>query len=100
MNRNDIFSYEIQYTKAAEKFMRSHEDIREAYESAIDELLTGEHPEQIDVKRIVGKRSDYYRVRLGNWRVIYTVINGVIVVVNTILAGSRGDIYKKMSGLK
>ena len=100
MSRNDMFSYEIQYAKAAEKFMRSHEDIRKAYEAAIEELLTGEHPEQIDVKRIVGKRCDYYRIRLGNWRVIYTVINGVIVVVNTLLAGSRGDVYKKMSGLK
>jgi len=31
---------------------------------------------------------------------VYTIINGTIVVVSTLLAGSRGDVYKKMSGLK
>ena len=99
MDGNKEFSYEIQYTKAAEKFMKSNEDIREAYESAIDELMTGEHPEQIDVKRIVGRRGNYYRIRIGNYRVVYAVINGIIVVVKTLLAGPRGDVYKKMKGI-
>ena len=93
-------TYEINYTKAAEKFFREHEDIREQYKNAIKELLVGEHPEKVDVKRIKGKRNDYFRIRLGSWRVIYAVINGKIVVINTILAGARGDVYKKMDGLK
>ena len=93
-------TYEINYTKAAEKFFREHEDIREQYKNAIKELLVGEHPEQVDVKKIKGKRNDYFRIRLGSWRVIYAVINGKIVVINTILAGARGDVYKKMDGLK
>lgn len=38
--------------------------------------------------------------RLGACRVIYTVINGKVVVIKTILAGARGDVYKKMDGLK
>ncbi len=53
------------YTKAAEKFFKVHEAVREQYESAIKELLTGEHPEKVDVKKIKGKRNDYYRIRLG-----------------------------------
>lgn len=93
-------AYEIQYTKAAEKFFRNHEDVRAQYEDAIRELLVGEHPERVDVKRIRGKRNDYYRIRLGGWRVVYAVINGRVVVITTILGGSRGDVYKKMSGLK
>ena len=28
------------------------------------------------------------------------IINGRIIVIKTLLAGSRGDVYKKMSGLK
>ena len=63
-------------------------------------MLAGEHPETIDVKRIRGKRNDYYRIRLGKWRVVYGIINGKIVVITTLLAGSRGDVYKKMDGLK
>ena len=93
-------SYEIQYTKAAYKFFQLHEDVREQYEDAIRELMIGDHPERVDVKRIQGKRSTYYRIRLSDYRVVYTVINGRIVVITTILAGARGDVYKKMSGLK
>ena len=92
--------YEIQYTKAADKFLNTHEDVRTQYESAIRELLIGDHPETSDVKRIRGKRNDYFRIRLGGVRVVYTIINGKIVVITTLLAGSRRDVYKKMSGLK
>ncbi len=93
-------SYEIQYTKAADKFFKQHEDVRERYEDALRELLIGDHPESVDVKRIQGKRSTYYRIWLGGYRVVYAVINGRIIVITTILAGARGNVYKKMSGLK
>ena len=100
MSKKRCFEYEIQYTKAADKFLKEHEEIRSEYEAAIKELLIGDHPEKIDVKRIKGKRNDYYRIRLGNCRVVYAIINGRIIVIITLLAGSRGDVYKKMSGLK
>lgn len=100
MAKNSSFSYEIQYTKAADKFFKTHEDVRSEYKEALKELLVGEHPERVDVKRIRGKKNDYYRIKLGAYRVIYTVINGKVVVIMTILAGARGDIYKKMDGLK
>ena len=48
MTRNQNFTYEIQYTKAADKFFRTHEDVREEYKSAIKELLVGEHPEKVE----------------------------------------------------
>ncbi len=99
-NNNRKISFDIQYTKAADKFFAEHEEIREQYESSIKELLVGEHPERVDVKRIKGKRNSYYRIKLGGYRVIYTLINGVIVVVTTLLAGPRGDVYKKTGGLR
>lgn len=94
------FTYEIQYTKAADKFLKTHEEVRDRYETSIRELLVGDHPEKIDVKKIKGKRNDYYRIRLDGYRVVYTIINDKIVVIVTLLAGTRGDIYKKMDGLK
>lgn len=100
MAKNSSFLYEIQYTKAADKFFKTHEDVRSEYKEALKELLVGDHPERVDVKRIRGKKNDYYRIKLGAYRVIYTVINGKVVVIMTILAGARGDIYKKMDGLK
>ena len=100
MLKKDSLTYEIQYTNAAEKFFKKHEDVREAYKAAIKEILIGDHPEKVDIKRINGKKNDYYRIKLGNYRVVYAVINGKIVVITTVLAGPRGDVYKKMSGLK
>ena len=99
-SRKNPFSYDIQYTKSADKFFNDHEDIRDQYETAIKELLVGDHPEQVDVKRIKGKKNDYFRIRLGGYRVVYAIINDTIVVISTFLAGSRGDAYKKMTGLK
>lgn len=87
LNRLAPISYEIQYTKAADKFLKTHEEGREQYEDAINELLVGNHPEKVDVKRIKGKRNDYYRIKLGEYRVVYAIINGKIVVINTMLAG-------------
>ena len=100
MDKRAELSYEIQYTKAADKFLKTHEDVRTQYEDAIKELLIGDHPEKVDVKRIKGKRNDYYRIKLGGYRVVFAIINGKIVVISTLLAGARGDAYKKMSGLK
>ena len=87
--------YEIQYTKAADKFLKTHEDVRTQYEDAIRELMVGDHPEKVDVKRIHGKHNDYFRIWLGGVRVVYTVINGKIVVITTLLAGPRGDVLGK-----
>ena len=92
MNTRKQFEYEIQYTKAADKFLKTHEEVREQYENAIKELLVGDHPERVDVKRIRGKRNDYYRIRIGEYRIVYAIINGKIVVICTMLAGVRGDV--------
>lgn len=100
MGKKNSFSYDIQYTKAADKFLKIHEDVRTQYEDVIKELLVGDHPEKVDVKRLKGKRNHYYRIRIGSYRIVYAIINGKIIVVSTLLDGSRGDVYKKMSGLK
>lgn len=99
MSKKISTEYEIQYTKKAEKFFKKHEKIREQYELSIQRLITDDHSEEIDVKKISGKMNEYFRIRLGNYRVIYAVINKRIVVINTLLAGARGDVYKKMTNL-
>lgn len=99
MSKKISTEYEIQYTKKAEIFFKKHEKVREQYELSIQRLITDDHPEEIDVKKISGKMNEYFRIRLGNYRVIYAVINKRIVVINTLLAGARGDVYKKMTNL-
>lgn len=99
MSKKISTEYEIQYTKKAENFFKKHEKVREQYELSIQRLITDDQPEEIDVKKISGKMNEYFRIRLGNYRVIYAVINKRIVVINTLLAGARGDVYKKMTNL-
>ena len=94
-----ILEYVIDYKKPAEKFFKKHGDIRQEYESDLRIFLADETSARVDVKTIKGKRGEYYRMRIGSWRVIFMIAEGQITVINTLLAGSRGDIYKKIGGL-
>ena len=92
--------YELHYTKQAEKFFAAHPKVLDQYKAAMKELLTGAHPERLDIKMIRGKHNaKYYQLRINEYRIIYTIINGRIIVINTLLAGARDDIYKKMHDL-
>ena len=52
-------------------------------------------PEGNDIKELKGKQNKgLYRLRIGDYRVIYTINNGKLIVC-VIDAGNRGDIYKK-----
>ena len=93
------FNYDVKYEKTAEKFFKKHEDVRKKYIKELNELFNGNNPERVNVKVLKGKKNEYYRMRIGDWRVIYMIIDREITVINTVLAGSRGDIYKKMDGL-
>ena len=95
-----ILEYVIDYKKPAEKFFRKHENIRQEYESDLSIFLADESSAKVDVKTIRGKKGEYYRMRIRDWRVIFMIAEGQITVINTLLAGSRGDIYKKIGGLK
>ena len=73
MLKRSSSSYEIQYEKTAEKFFRKHEDIRRQNIQEIAEFLVGDHPERVDVKILSGKRNKYYRMRIGDWRIILSM---------------------------
>lgn len=45
----------------------------------------------LDTKRLQGR--DGYRLRVGDWRVIYEV-QGARLVILVLQIGSRGDVYK------
>ena len=48
-------------------------------------------PDVGDIKPIVGKK-DMYRLRIGDYRVIYTLQRNILTVA-IINAGNRGDVY-------
>ncbi len=90
--------YEIEYTKVADKLFRKHEDIRDEYEGSIRELLVGEHSERVDVKRIRGKRSVYYRIRLGTVRVVYAIINGKVIAMAELAWDRQNTVHNRITG--
>lgn len=81
--------YKIVIKKKAKKFidkLPKNEKMRVV--RAIQMLPNGE-----DIKKLKG-HSDLLRLRVGDYRIIYTVDNGELVVI-VIDAGNRGEIYNK-----
>lgn len=81
--------YQIVIYKKAKKFIDKlprNEKIRIV--SAIEKLPNGE-----DVKKLKG-HDDLLRLRVGNYRIVYTVNNDKLIVC-IIDADNRGGIYKR-----
>ncbi len=81
--------YKIIIKKKAKKFidkLPKNERLRIA--NAIKQLPNGE-----DIKKLKG-HSDLLRLRVGEYRIIYTVDNGELIVY-VIDAGNRGEIYNR-----
>lgn len=80
----------IEFKKSAAKFLKSRsrkEQLRLL--AKIYQLPDGEH-----IKKFEGYENRY-RLRVGNWRVIYELKNdGEIIVILVVEIGNRGDIYK------
>ena len=81
--------YKIIIKKKAKKFIdRLPKNERIRVIRAIEQLPNGE-----DIKKLKG-HSDLMRLRVGDYRIIYTVDNGELVVY-VIDAGNRGEIYNQ-----
>ncbi|NSI19015.1 type II toxin-antitoxin system RelE/ParE family toxin [[Ruminococcus] gnavus] len=81
--------YQIVLEKPAQKFLkRLNRTDKERILRAIYKLSEGEN-----IKRLKG-HQDLLRLRVGDYRVIYTVNNGKLVVC-VVDIGNRGDVYKR-----
>ena len=83
--------YTIVIKKIAEKFIvKLPQPEKERVLKAIYHL-----PEGNDIKELKGKKNKgLYRLRVGDYRVVYTIDNGKLIIC-VVDAGNRGDIYKK-----
>ncbi len=84
----------FKYSKKSSKFFHKHESIRDRFKADFQRVMIGDHPEQVDYKRLKGKFKGYYRIRIGDYRVVFTFVNGEVIIVSVLDAESRGDIYK------
>ena len=81
--------YQIILKKRAKKFLDGLPvQERRRGVSAIEQLPNGG-----DIKRLKG-HEDLLRLRVGEYRIIYTVDNGALIVY-VIDAGNRGQIYNR-----
>lgn len=81
--------YKIVVKKPAKKFIdRLPMNEKRRVVAAIEQLPNGE-----DIKRLKG-HDDLLRLRVGPYRIIYSVDNGQLTVY-IIDAGNRGEIYKR-----
>lgn len=83
--------YEIVIGKLAEKFIvKLPKPEKERVLKAIYNL-----PEGTDIKQLKGKKSKgLYRLRVGEYRIIYSIDNGRLIIY-VVDAGNRGQIYNK-----
>lgn len=68
---------------------RDVEKIRETIASL------AQNPRPDGCKKLKGENKSYFRVRVGNYRIIYTVDDGVLLIV-VVAVGHRKEIYKKL----
>ncbi len=81
--------YTVVIKKPAKKFIdKLPVNERRRVVDAIERLPDGE-----DIKRMKG-HADLLRLRVGDYRILYTVDNGALVIL-VIDAGNRGEIYRR-----
>lgn len=82
-------TYEIVIERKALKFInKQSQDQKRRILAAIYRL-----PEGTDITKLASK-DELYRLRVGDYRILYTVDNGKLIVY-VIDAGNRGQIYKR-----
>lgn len=80
--------YSIRIEKRARKFIdKQPKTQQQRILTAISQL-----PDNGDIKAMRGYKG-YYRLRIGDYRIIYTVNDTELIVIVTD-AGNRGQIYK------
>lgn len=87
-------SYKIEFDRKVKKDLKSVDiqDIKRI-KAAIQKL--GNNPRPEGCKKLKGNKQDYYRIRVGNYRVIYTINDNVLLVL-IIRIGHRSEIYKNI----
>ena len=83
--------YTIVIEKLAEKFiMKLPRDEKERVLKAINQI-----PDRNHIKELKGRKNKgLYRLRVGEYRIIYTIDNGKLIIC-VIDAGNRGQIYNR-----
>ena len=85
--------YKIKFDSRVKKDLKSipAQDIKRI-KSAISELENKPRPD--GCKKLKGNKQDFYRIRVGKYRVIYLVEDEILLIL-VVRVGHRKEIHKK-----
>ena len=85
----------IRYSRLVEKFFEKHLKVENQFLKNLEAFYI-DKDKNIDIKKLKGTIIPQYRVRIGTYRVIFTVTKESIKVYSIYVekAGSKGEIYK------
>ena len=87
--------YSVLFVKSAQKeFDRLPDKLQSKTAEALTLLSQNPYSELRKVKKLKGT-GELYRIRLGDYRVVYEIRNEILIVV-VIKIGHRSDVYKHL----
>ena len=86
--------YKIEFDSRVKKDLKSvpSQDIKRI-KSAISELSNNPRPS--GCTKLKGNNRDYFRIRVGNYRVIYSIEDNILSII-VVRVGHRKEIYKNI----
>jgi mRNA interferase RelE/StbE len=86
-------SYQVEVPKPIAKELREHpRETRRAIGYAIHRL--SDNPRPVGAKKLEGGR-DRYRIRIGDWRVIYAIEDRKLLVL-VLRVADRKEVYRRL----
>ena len=87
-------TYEIQFSKSASKQIKKlPSEIQERIQVKVDSLAIEPRPD--GVKKLKG-RENGYRIRVGDYRIIYDIVDDILLVT-VVEVGHRSSVYRDKS---
>lgn len=84
-------SYQVEISKGALKQLKKlSPELQERIQAKIDYLAIEPRPD--GVKKLKA-RDNSYRIRVGDYRVVYEIIDDVLLII-VVEVGHRGNLYK------
>lgn len=86
-------NYKVKFSSEAEKAIKKlDQPTAKRIITALDQLSEDPHYGP-NIKKMKGKEDKIYRLRVGNYRIIYEIVDNELIVF-VVRIGPRGDIYK------
>jgi mRNA interferase RelE/StbE len=87
-------AYRVEIKRAVQKSIaRLPRNVQERLSYAMRQL--GENPRPRGCIQLKGQQDGFYRIRVGDWRIIYTIEDDILLVV-VVQVGPRGDVYESL----